>query len=193
MTCPKDWTTSIPWASDRSISRLWTHWSGADGARLQTFVHRAAQLWRQWIPEFSLNWFDSKAADLAHLPMTEESTRCGFGHGEIAVAPSGNLYPCERLVGEDRADQPWRLPGHALDGPHFLDFGPAGFERCEPCSQCALAVACDTSCRCSNFVRTGDTGRPDGLLCLLNKVAAQAVDHLLANPASAPQKIDSIH
>jgi uncharacterized protein len=30
---------------------------------------------------------------------------CGFGRDEVAVAPSGNLYPCGRLVGSDsRAD-----------------------------------------------------------------------------------------
>ena len=28
--------------------------------------------------------------------------RCSFGEREIAVAPSGNIYPCERLVAEDR-------------------------------------------------------------------------------------------
>lgn len=39
---------------------------------------------------------------------------CGFGEDDVAVAPSGNLYPCARLVGTDRrADI--RL-GNVVDG-----------------------------------------------------------------------------
>src|SRR4051812_7088947 len=153
---------------------LWTPWNRGDGQRLEQFISRAADLWRQWLPDFSLNWFDAKVRDLASLPMTEESTRCGFGAGEIAVAPSGRLYPCERLIGEDRPDQPLRLTGHALEGDDFLTYAPAPLERHASCSTCAMASACDTICRCSNFVRTGDVNRPDGLLCILNKATARA-------------------
>ena len=30
---------------------------------------------------------------------------CGFGIEDVAVAPTGNLYPCARLVGEDNRDE----------------------------------------------------------------------------------------
>jgi uncharacterized protein len=158
---------------------LWTTWTAVDGRRLQNLVFSAAELWHRWLPDFSLSWFDAKAAEIAHLPSTAETTRCGFGHGEISVAPSGRLYPCERLVGEDRSDSPMRLPGNALEGHDFLDCSPALFARCQPCSQCALADACDTDCRCSNFIRTGDVSRPDGLLCILNKATAEATARML--------------
>jgi len=152
---------------------LWTAWTASDGRRLESAVAGAANLWRGWLPDFSLNWFDVKTAALAHLPMTEETTRCGFGTGEIAVAPSGRLYPCERVIGEDRPGHPLCLPGHATDSGDFLRFTTDAFARCSNCSQCALAPACDTTCRCSNFIRTGDVNRPDGLLCILNKAAAR--------------------
>jgi uncharacterized protein len=142
-------------------------------------------LWRSWLPDFSLSWFDAKLGQLAHLPMSEESTRCGFGGTEIAVAPSGRLYPCERLIGEDRPDHPLRLPGQAMEGHDFLEFAPAAFEPYTPCAQCLLTASCDTTCRCSNFVRTGDINRPDGLLCLLNQATAQAIAHLLEEAAPA--------
>jgi uncharacterized protein len=158
---------------------LWTNWTGADCLRLEKFVDEAARLWREWLPEFSLNWFDAKAAELACLPVTEMTTRCGFGNGEIAVAPSGRLYPCERLIGDDGPDQPLRLPGHALQGEDFLEIASAPFVRCSPCTGCALAFACDTNCRCSNFIRTGDQNRPDGLLCLLNKATGHATAVIL--------------
>jgi uncharacterized protein len=158
---------------------LWTTWTAEDGRRLEKLVDHAALLWRQWMPEFSLNWFDAKAAALARLPVTEERTLCGFGEGEIAVAPSGRLYPCERVIGEDRPDHPLRLPGAALEGDDFLSSEIGAFARCEPCGRCALAAACDTTCRCSNFIRTGDVNRPDGLLCILNKAAARATANVL--------------
>jgi radical SAM protein with 4Fe4S-binding SPASM domain len=98
------------------------------------------------------------------------------------VAPSGRLYPCERLIGEDRPDQPLRLPGNALEGTDFLD-PTTSFTRCSPCNRCELAFACDTTCRCSNFIRTGDVNQPDGLLCLLNKAAARATANALNTSA----------
>ena len=159
---------------------LWTTWTAADGRRLEQAIDRAADLWRQWLPEFSLNWFDAKVAALARVAKTEEQVLCGFGETEVAVAPSGRLYPCERLIGEDRSDQPQRLPGHVLDGRDTLGTPPPDFASCAVCSSCLMAGACDTYCRCSNFVRTGDVNRPDGLLCLLNKAAARAVSRVLA-------------
>jgi uncharacterized protein len=168
---------------------LWTTWTAADACRLQDLVRTAAQLWRQWLPEFNLNWFDAKATALTDVPLTEEITTCGFGAGEIAVAPSGRLYPCERVIGEDRPDHPLRLPGHALDAGDFLSCPTDPFARCTPCSQCALAPACDTTCRCSNFIRTGDVNRPDGLLCMLNKATARATaDALKVSAAHAARQ-----
>jgi uncharacterized protein len=162
---------------------LWTHWTVQDGKRLDDLVVRLAEKWFRWLPEFSLNWFDTKISELAHLPHTEPTIRCGFGAGEIAVAPSGRLYPCERVVGEDSADNPLR--------------STAPFSRCTPCSECALNFACDTFCRCSNFIRTGDVNRPDALLCMLNKSTAQATaavlsrNHLLnpQHPSINPEKM----
>jgi uncharacterized protein len=170
-------------AVDLSLD-LWTSWSSADRCRLQSLVLDLSRLWARWLPEFSLNWFDAKVGELAHLQKATESVRCGFGDGEVAVAPSGRLYPCERLIGEDRPGNPLCLPGNALDGDDFLDSSCSNFTRCSPCSQCGLAFACDTYCRCSNFIRTGNTNRPDGLLCTLNKATASAVAKIL-DPVSA--------
>jgi uncharacterized protein len=158
---------------------LWTGWTAGDGCRLEKAIERAAQLWRAWLPEFSVNWFDAKVGDLAAIPAAHEDTRCGFGDGEIAVAPSGRLYPCERLIGEDRPGNPLQLRGHALEGEDFLGFAVAPIKGCAACSGCLLNSACDTVCRCSNFIRTGNVDRPDGLLCILNKATARAVSEVL--------------
>lgn len=154
---------------------LWTNWTANDGRNLEDAIEKSARLWRGWLPEFSVNWFDTKVGALAHLPVADGPSKCGFGNGEIAVAPSGNLYPCERLIGEDRPDQPLRLPGHVLDGDADFARVVSPFARCPDCTGCELMGACETFCRCSNFIRTGDVNRPDGLLCLLNRATARAV------------------
>ena len=48
----------------------------------------------------AINFIDSKV--ITRLKNGYECRdRCNFGEREIAVAPSGRLYPCERLIGED--------------------------------------------------------------------------------------------
>ena len=164
----------IAWLRDQGVRRvlpaldLWAHWSRSDAKQLEHSLARCADLWYAGLPDHSISWFDDKAAQLAN-PAINAAARCGFGDGEIAVAPSGNLYPCERLIGEDSDDNPMRLPGHALAGSDFCR------RSAEPpvaraCSSCAIQPQCNTTCRCANYVRSGDPNRPDGLLCLLDKV-----------------------
>lgn len=154
---------------------LWTSWTAGDGVRLGAMLSRAAKVWRSWLPQVGVNWFDAKLAELTQMQRAGTTPRCGFGGGEIAVAPSGRLYPCERLIGEDLPNNLMVLPGHALEGDDFCGCDPAPLQACGACAGCAMKSACDTYCRCANYLRTGDVNRPDGLLCLLNKGAMRAV------------------
>jgi uncharacterized protein len=138
---------------------LWTRWTPADIERLTIVIAKAADVWRSGLPHNGLGWFDGHLADLCGVP-TGGSARCGFGNGEIAVAPSGNLYPCERLIGEDAADNPMRLPGHVLDGGDSL-------------LAVSNAHSCASGCQCSNYVRRGDTSREDLLIATVNQVCVQ--------------------
>jgi radical SAM protein with 4Fe4S-binding SPASM domain len=124
------------------------------------------------VPTGAPDWFDEKLVGLARLPMPE-TARCGFGDGEVAVAPSGRLYPCERLIGEDHPGNPMRLPGHVSDGTDFLSLASPPCRAAGECARCDIGYACSTTCRCSNYVRTGDPTQPDGLLCRLNKACAR--------------------
>jgi uncharacterized protein len=147
---------------------LWATWSREDARALDRAVAAAAQAWREGLPHVAVNWFDDKAAHLCRLDVGDE-LRCGFGRGEIAVAPSGGLYPCERLIGEDAESNPMRLPGHATDGCDFLDVATAPARCASECDACSVESYCNTFCRCSNYVRTGDVRTPDRLLCLWNQ------------------------
>jgi uncharacterized protein len=167
----------IEWLWDRGVQRfdlsldVWAKWDRSGLKALEAGLQGAAVVWREHLPEIAVNWFDEKAGSLLALPV-EVTARCGFGDGEIAVAPSGNLYPCERLIGVDAADNPMRLSGHVLQGDDFCRAAPP-VQAAAECEGCAMRRQCGTFCRCSNYVRTGDIHRPDALLCFLDRVCVR--------------------
>lgn len=152
---------------------LWTHWSADDLVRLERVVDTLADLWRSWLPHAGIDWFDTRVATLARLVSSSPSTRCGFGEGELAVAPSGRLYPCERLVGEDQPSNPLRLPGVLDDYLDFLDLRSPCAAGDDP------AAAPEGGCPCSNYVRTGSTVATDILLRSLDQAANRAVERII--------------
>jgi len=164
---------------------LWTTWKREDGPRLENAIQRCARIWLNRLPDFGLSWFDVRAAQMAGVPISA-TARCGFGDGEVAVAPSGRLYPCERLIGEDADTNPMRLPGHALDGEDFLGSRAAESRCAAPCSVCGIRALCSTTCRCANYVRTGHVGQPDGLLCLFDQVCWRETARILSDSRPIP-------
>ncbi|MBX7165244.1 MAG: radical SAM protein [Pirellulales bacterium] len=148
---------------------LWVDWSFADGSRLQTAVAEAAELWAELQPDFHVSCLDEKAAALLSIRGTA-TARCSFGEGQVAVAPSGRIYPCERIVGEDPPGHPLLIPGKVSDVDHFLSLRTWPPKTLPACDACAIESRCSTFCRCSNFIRTGDVTRPDGLLCLWERL-----------------------
>ena len=157
---------------------LWTRWSAADLGALEQALGRCADLWRQASGRLSIGWFDEMAAAMAGIPR-RDCARCGFGAGQVAVTPSGRLYPCERLVGGDESDGPWRLEGHVATGDDFLGYLPSPSRSDPACDRCTIRAFCSTTCRCSNIVRTGDPARPDRLLCHLNQVCFRELCRVL--------------
>lgn len=158
---------------------LWTRWSPADLPRLAAAIRRCADLWVQRVGKFGIGWFDTLSARMSGLA-TDHCARCGYGAGQIAVSPTGGLYPCERLIGQDRPDEPERLPGHVADGEDFLMYSPPPRKMPEACLECQIRDICLTYCRCSNYARTGDTSRPDRLLCEMNKLYHQEIVRVLS-------------
>ncbi|MEK6247057.1 MAG: radical SAM protein [Planctomycetales bacterium] len=172
----------IAWLREQGIRHvdptldLWTTWTESDAAALEVAISRTADLWAMGLPDCSIGWFDERVVKLAGLPVND-TARCQYGDGQVAVAPSGNLYPCERVIGEDDQENATRLPGHVMD------FGPFDFQthknRYAGCDPCAIKQHCNTFCSCSNYIRTGDIDRPDGLLCLLDRVCHRETARIL--------------
>lgn len=105
--------------------------------------------------------------------------RCGFGLNEVAVAPSGNLYPCERVVSDDtRAEL--RI-GSVFTG---FDAGKrstlvAARGNTEPeCRNCAVKERCMNWCSCINYATTGAINRVSGLVCHHERMAIDLADRV---------------
>jgi len=152
---------------------LWATWSADDLALLDTTIDRLADLWRSWLPDCGIDLFDTRVALLTRLAKRPGSSRDGFGEGRLAVAPSGRLYPNERLVGEDNAANPLRLPGVLDDYLDFLDLRSPRAPGDDP------AAEPEGGSRCNNYIRTGSTVASDILLRTLDTAAERAVRRII--------------
>ncbi len=129
---------------------------------------------------FAVNLLDSKV--LTHLKGGYAcADRCDFGCEEVAVAPSGNLYPCDRLVGDDtRADV---VIGDVRTGvdPERRDALIAAKNRVfSDCADCAFVGRCMHWCGCVNHAMTGSVGEVDGLLCWFEQRLIEEADRCAA-------------
>ena len=105
--------------------------------------------------------------------------RCGFGQHEIAVAPSGRIYPCERLVGEDRAhelcigtvaegfDETKRLALLIRKGNHDPE--------CEACGQ---RSRCMNWCGCINYGTSGSIDSTGPFVCHHEQTLIREADRI---------------
>lgn len=107
--------------------------------------------------------------------------RCNFGEREVAVAPSGRLYPCERLIGDDRD-----LRMCIGDVQHGFDeakrqqvLARRGNVDAE-CLTCGYRRRCMNWCCCINYTLTGAIDRTDGMVCFHERSAITVADRVAA-------------
>lgn len=107
--------------------------------------------------------------------------KCGMGETEWAFAPSGNIYPCERLIGEDKT--PCLCMGNihtGLDPSRRCSVIEHTGNRNEECRECNFSKYCMNWCGCTNYHMTGYTDLAGRMLCESEKAAMQAAGHVLA-------------
>lgn len=93
-------------------------------------------------------------------------SRCMLGGEELAVAPSGRLYPCAQMVGEDDRDE--LCIGDVERGVDAIKV--SGMQRSkerveDTCSSCALRDRCQSHCGCRHVALTGALGEITAVLC----------------------------
>ena len=130
--------------------------------------------------EIAINLIDSKIVLFLKGGYTVEDM-CGMGETEWGIAPSGNIYPCERFIGEDK------------NGALCIGNVHTGFDssrRCSvlkergnfnaQCNSCSIQKYCMNWCGCTNYYATGNTGLVGAFLCESEKAAIKASNYVLA-------------
>lgn len=100
--------------------------------------------------------------------------RCRMGFGEFAFTPSGNIYPCERLVGTGGHEHCIGDLDNGIDLTK-LQSRAAGREAVNlQCKRCSLRDYCMTWCGCTNYLSTGSYNKVDAFLCASERASIQA-------------------
>jgi uncharacterized protein len=93
-------------------------------------------------------------------------SRCLLGGTELTVTPTGRVYPCAQMVGEDRGDG--LVIGHVdtgLDRAALATMQAAKDRVEQTCAPCALRDRCQSHCGCRHVALTGKLGEITAALC----------------------------
>lgn len=106
---------------------------------------------------------------------------CGMGETEWGFAPSGNIYPCERFIGED--DDLSLCLGNihtSLDLTRRCLLLRRRGNHNDTCRTCNLKRFCMNWCGCTNYYLTGNSDVAGPILCVMEKAAIKAAEYVLA-------------
>jgi uncharacterized protein len=107
---------------------------------------------------------------------------CSLGERFAAIAPSGNLYPCERLVVED--EDPKFVIGHVdtgIDPARVRGIRgemPEYHATNDECGSCEEKHRCSAFCACANLAETGTVGVAGGVQCWYERTSMVLADQL---------------
>jgi uncharacterized protein len=117
----------------------------------------------------------------------KEKNLCQFGQKEIAIAPSGRIYPCDRLVGEDNRDEV--CIGDLESGIDAVRRDRMVRAKNAPdpeCASCELQPRCMHWCGCANYETTGRVDRVSPIVCWFERCFIAEADRV-ANQLYAEQ------
>jgi len=146
---------------------------------LQRLADRAIDHYRKG-NHFTIQPFHTKIVSRLKGGLQAED-KCDFGCAELAVAPSGNLYPCDRLIGDDGPRQDDIRIGHVrtgVDSVKVRKLKQAKDASKPECRDCAIIDRCVFWCGCVNRSLTGRVDQVSGLLCQFEKMGIRIADRM---------------
>jgi len=112
----------------------------------------------------------------------QSNERCKMGNGEYAFTPSGDIYPCERLVGSDEGGLHCigNINDEFVPGRNCRTISCVATNR--ECSTCGIKDYCMNWCGCTNYHATGRYDMVSPFICASERaaieVAFQAIEEL---------------
>ncbi len=106
-------------------------------------------------------------------------SRCMIGGTEFTVTPSGRIYPCAQMVGEDTADElviGTIETGLSADRIKALQTAKDQVE--DTCATCALRDRCQSHCGCRHVALSGKLGVITATLCEVESAFIDAADQV---------------
>ncbi|MBI4720716.1 MAG: radical SAM protein [Chitinivibrionia bacterium] len=106
---------------------------------------------------------------------------CDLAHTQIAIAPSGRIYPCVQFVGLDEIlDQAYSIGSvhDGFDNARRRCFVDENYADKEACAGCALEGRCATYCGCVNWRATGSLRTIPPIICEHERMLMPIVDRL---------------
>jgi uncharacterized protein len=156
-------------------------WTEESIAELRTGLRNAGEVWSesfrrgQVVPLEPLH-----GKILTHLKQGIPCpARCTLAGRAFAVAPTGRLYPCAQMIGEDRDDElVIGTVDAGFDGKRLAELQRAKDRVEETCTPCALRERCQSHCGCRHVALTGELGRINQALCETEESFILAADQV---------------
>ncbi len=168
----REFVANVNWEAHWGDEAVQERWSAAyeELARRWVDGYRRGEPW--WI-----SVIDDKIA--THLRGGYQPHElCDMGRRDLVVAPSGRLYPCDRLVGEDDEASPFVM-GDVFTGPDLSRVSEVAAALCNvpgDCLECELRRRCRNRCGCANLALTGRIDRPSEILCIHEQLSIRCAD-----------------
>jgi uncharacterized protein len=124
--------------------------------------------------------FDERIKTWAQKPYSNGDP-CDLANTQIAIAPSGRIYPCVQFIGDDSAEFQENVIGEVFSG--FDDerrcwFIEQNYHEKETCKGCALRGRCATFCGCVNWRATGKLDQIPPIICAHERMLLPIVDKM---------------
>ncbi len=120
--------------------------------------------------------------------------RCAMGNGEWGFAPSGNIYPCERFIGED-GDSPFCLGNihNGLDLNRGCGLQLKRGNHNSECLTCGFGNYCMNWCGCTNYFMSGQTDLAAPILCAMEQATIRAARQVFESLVNAENDVFADH
>ncbi len=159
------------------------HWGKKDIDLLQDIYDKIGSIYTKYYldqkPHF-ISLIDSKISVILQEGYNNLD-RCRMGEAEFAFTTQGDIYPCERLVGNGNNDH---CIGNVFDQimPSSMSCHLAeGSDLNKECLTCSLKDYCMNWCGCSNYMTSGFYNRVSSFLCASEKAAIKTSFNVLQN------------